>query len=650
MLRVFIAGRAAVLVSESSPMWLLETDIVRRLLLILCVTLTGLPGQGLLRVHHFDVNQGSATLIQGPTGINVLVDGGDTGYGLSVLAPELAARGITQLSAVILTHYHRDHYGGLVEILSTFAPAIVFDRGTENVTANLGAYLAAIASAGSVRATLVPGTTLDLGGSARLTCLAANGVVLGGVMVPLGCGDGCQEENARSLTMRIDYCHFQEAIAGDLTGGGLSTADVESSVALQMGDVDVLVLSHHGSASSTNAAWLGFLKPEICIASCGNCEGCGSCSNNSCYGHPALSVVNRIIATPEHRAFYRLNQGNLAAPGGAVVNGTLTIETDGTSYSIQGGAISPTSFSVDELEGSRSLLPGDLVISEYMANPLVVADADGEWIEIANTTAAPISMHGFTLRDHGIDNFLVSNLVVPARGRVVLARNGNPAQNGGIVPDYVWPLNSMLLANGSDEIEIVTSDGLVLDTIAYDDGVSFPDPNGRSVERNDLQALPWALNFTASTATFGAGDFGTPSASNSNDLTGPFVSLTSSGSYLPGSQVLVGISGGANLAGRSFLLAASECASPPVLLLGSGRTVDVCLSPLLLFSISPQNPIFLGFNGVLDVAGNAQAAIGIPAVPSLACVELHLAGVVLDPLAFEGTAAIIDHHMFVIRS
>src|SRR5690606_15576184 len=44
----------------------------------------------------------------------------------------------------------------------------------------------------------------------------------------------------------------------------------------------------------------------------------------------------------------------------------------------------------------EGLLPGDLVISEVMANPSG-ADDGREWVEITNTTAAPIDLAGIEI-------------------------------------------------------------------------------------------------------------------------------------------------------------------------------------------------------------------------------------------------------------
>ena len=78
--------------------------------------------------------------------------------------------------------------------------------------------------------------------------------------------------------------------------------------------------------------------------------------------------------------------------------------------------------------------PGDLVISEFMANPQAVLDANGEYVEFYNNTSNPVDINGFTLRDDGVDSHVIANggpLVVPAFGFIVLGVDANSGTNGG---------------------------------------------------------------------------------------------------------------------------------------------------------------------------------------------------------------------------
>ena len=108
-------------------------------------------------------------------------------------------------------------------------------------------------------------------------------------------------------------------------------------------------------------------------------------------------------------------------------------------------------------------------------------------------------------------------LIVPPGGSIVLGRNGDPAQNGGYVADYVY--SGTNLANGADEIELVDQSNLVVDRVAYTGTAPWPAPSGRSMELQDRSAdnndgSNWSVSTTRGGSFSGTGtDLGTPGAS-----------------------------------------------------------------------------------------------------------------------------------------
>lgn len=595
--------------------------------LILCTFSAGQT----LRVYHIDVDQGSASLIIGPTGTTCLVDSGPPGQGSSAVVPLLMSQGISFLDYVVVTHYHSDHWAGIPEIAAVgIGIGVAYDRGTVNQPGGISSYLNAVSG---VRTTITPGTVIDLGGSASLTCVVVNGQMPGGVYANPGWGG--QEENSRSVGLRLSYGGFDEAICGDLCGGGNGSTDVETAAASVMGDVDVMVLSHHGSNTSTNQAWVSGLDAEVGVVSCGN---------NNPYGHPHWEPVQRFLGNPNAVGLYRLNTGS-STPGGVTVNGTLLVETDGNTYTVSGGQVASLVLNVDSggfVPGSTPFLPGDIIVSEYMNNPAVVPDSSGEWIELFNTTAAAVNLLGFVIRDQDTDCFTLPSLAIPPRDRLVLAVNGNTSQNGGVTADYVWPSGSFFIANGSDEIEVLDATGQMLDSVVYDNGLTFPDPTGASVERIDLKALPYAFNFAEATTTFGAGDHGTPGFTNSTDATEPWISLTPGGNFGIGTQATLTISAGLSLGGRAYGLSISECGAPGIELVPSGRVVDLCPTPL--FNLVAQNPnlpgLLSGFQASLNIFGFATATINVPSTPSFVGSTFFISGVVFDSSAANGMLVI----------
>lgn len=157
----------------------------------------------------------------------------------------------------------------------------------------------------------------------------------------------------------------------------------------------------------------------------------------------------------------------------------------------------------------------ELVITEIMQNPLAVEDAQGEYFEIANLGVADVDLAGYELSDDDSDSFTIEGtLVVAAGDRVVLGRDGDPASNGGLDVDYVF--SGMRLSNRDDELVLKGPSGTELDRVAWDDGGTFPDPEGASMSLvNSAADNSLGANwFESRLETFGEGDFGTPGAVN----------------------------------------------------------------------------------------------------------------------------------------
>jgi hypothetical protein len=123
------------------------------------------------------------------------------------------------------------------------------------------------------------------------------------------------------------------------------------------------------------------------------------------------------------------------------------------------------------------------VITEILKDPSHVTDARGEWIEVYNAMPWRLNLEGWVLGDdqgaqHVIDVGGAGLRVGPGK-YLILAANADPALNGGIQVDYAW--SGVSLANGADQVVLWRRDGLLVDRVAYDDGVLWPDLAGRSL-------------------------------------------------------------------------------------------------------------------------------------------------------------------------
>lgn len=206
------------------------------------------------RVVVLDVGQGDAILVtDGPAAVLV-----DTGPGDAVVGA-LARANVFHLDAVVLTHLHADHAGGLEDVLSAVPVGRVVVPEATDLSGLPGG--CAVEEVGY-------GDALGVG---RFSLEVVSPVE------PAG-GEG----NEGSLELLLSFDDGGRALTGLLA----ADAEVEETSAAvargDVGDVDFLKVGHHGSEASLDAATTEALAPEVSVASAG--EG------NS-YGHPDPACV-----------------------------------------------------------------------------------------------------------------------------------------------------------------------------------------------------------------------------------------------------------------------------------------------------------------------------------------------------------------------
>lgn len=152
-----------------------------------------------------------------------------------------------------------------------------------------------------------------------------------------------------------------------------------------------------------------------------------------------------------------------------------------------------------------------LIITEIMANPKAVADSDGEWFEVYNPSDQVVDLTGYALKDEGKDKHVIGPLPVQPKSYIVLCRNSNLSENGGVTCSYQY--DHFSLSNEEDEI-IFEKEGALVVTFKYTKEFSLS--SGKSME---LASLDSDLNnkdhWQVSSVQYGNGDYGSPGKENS---------------------------------------------------------------------------------------------------------------------------------------
>jgi len=193
--------------------------------------------------------------------------------------------GIQQIDYLLLTHYHSDHDGGVLELsklmpIRTFidhVPPPAAKSGSSDMQDAIKEYAAVRGNHPHLQP--VPGERLPLR-DIEATVVSSAGATLTNPLA--GAGESnpkCEaqptpprdeEENPRSTGVLIQYGHFRFLDVGDLTGRPLFNLACPKDL---IGPVDVYLVAHHGGPDTMIAETFVAFRPRVAIMNNGLKKG-----------------------------------------------------------------------------------------------------------------------------------------------------------------------------------------------------------------------------------------------------------------------------------------------------------------------------------------------------------------------------------------
>lgn len=233
------------------------------------------PGE--LRVTIFDVGQGDAALIQTPNDKTILIDAGTwspgNNSGKSILLPHFKEAGINRLDAIILSHPHADHIGGILDLIEGIPIEVIYNSGYEYESRLYEKYRALAESKSISVVSVKAGDVLDIDPAVLFLVLGPESMNFN------------NDPNQHSVVLNIIYGESRFLFTGD-AGEAQEERLLENYGALL--DVDLLKVGHHGSKTSSGIPFLSLVKPELSVV---------SLAERNRFKHPHSEAVQNIQQT-----------------------------------------------------------------------------------------------------------------------------------------------------------------------------------------------------------------------------------------------------------------------------------------------------------------------------------------------------------------
>lgn len=251
-----------------------------------------------LRVYFLDVGQGDSILIITPDKKSILIDAGEEDRAASEIG-KIIPFFVKNIDYFIGTHSDRDHIGGFKSLVSKYDIKNVYIN--DPVKPNDNDYLSLKKDSSRPNTEF---TTLFANSELRIGDISIE------ILYPSQEDyESIETDNNRSIVVYLKYNDYDLLLTGDLEKDG----ELRLISSMNIGEVDVLKLGHHGSKTSSSQEFLKLSKPTVSIVSAGR---------DNKFGHPHQEVLDRGKALDS--SIYSTQD-----------LGIIKIETNGFSYWIE---------------------------------------------------------------------------------------------------------------------------------------------------------------------------------------------------------------------------------------------------------------------------------------------------------------------------